>query len=67
MELYARTAELGCSKAHYNLGNIYHEGGDKKKAKFHFEAAAMIGYEVARINLGVMEAQSRNIERAVMH
>ena len=38
-----------------------------KKAKFHYEAAAMAGDEVARSNLGCMEAQSGNMERAVKH
>jgi TPR repeat protein len=38
-----------------------------KKAKFYFEAAAMAGDEVARCNLGVMETQSGNIERAMKH
>ena len=38
-----------------------------KKAKFHWEAAAMAGHEVARNNLGTMEAQSGNMERAVKH
>jgi hypothetical protein len=67
MELYARAAELGCSKAHYQLGGLYHEGGNLKKAKFHWEAAAMAGHEVARCNLGNREAQSGNMERAVKH
>jgi tetratricopeptide (TPR) repeat protein len=67
MELFTKALELGCSKAHYQLGNIYHEGGNLKKAKFHNEAAAMAGNEVARCNLGVMEAQSGNIERAIKH
>jgi TPR repeat protein len=67
MELYAQSAELGCSKAHYQLGGLYHEGGYLKKAKFHFEAAAMAGHEVARFNLGVMEYKSGNMERAVKH
>jgi TPR repeat protein len=38
-----------------------------KKAKFHYEAAAMAGDEEARYNLGTMEAQSGNMERAVKH
>jgi len=67
MELYARAAELVCSKAHYNLGNIYHEGGDKKKAKFHDETAAIAGHEGARYNLGVMDDNPGNIERAGKH
>jgi TPR repeat protein len=67
MELYARAAELGCSKAHNELGVIYHERGDMKKAKFHVEAAAMAGNEAARYNLGAIEYHSGNIERAVKH
>jgi TPR repeat protein len=67
LELLTKAADLGFSKAHYNLGNIYHEGGDMKKAKFHYEAAAMIGHEVARCNLGSMESKSGNMERAVKH
>ena len=38
-----------------------------KKAKFHFEAAAMAGHEVARCNLGGLEAESGNMERAHKH
>ena len=67
MELYGRAAELGCSQAHHQLADIYHEGGDMKKAKFHHEEAAMAGNEVARYNLGCMEVKSRNMVRAVKH
>ena len=42
-------------------------GGNRKKAKFHFEAAAMAGHDGARFNLGVIEAESGNMERAVKH
>ena len=66
-ELYARAANLGFSKAHNNLANVYHEGGNMKKAKFHFEAAAMAGDEVARFNLGVIEVNLGNMGRAVKH
>jgi hypothetical protein len=66
IELWSRAADLGCSTAHNNLGCIY-EGGNLKKAKFHYEAAAMAGDEVARYNLGCMEGNSGNIERAVKH
>jgi TPR repeat protein len=38
-----------------------------KKAKFHYEAAAMAGHEVARHNIGLMEYNSGNMERAVKH
>ena len=67
MELYIRAAKLGCSKAHDNLANVHHEGGNMKKAKFHLEAAAMAGHEAARYDLGVVEAQSGNMERAIKH
>jgi hypothetical protein len=48
MELFTRAADLGYYKARLNIGNFYYRGGDMKKAKFHFEAAAMAGHEVAR-------------------
>jgi TPR repeat protein len=67
IELYARTADLGCSKAHYCLGGLYRRGGDLKKAKFHYEAAAMAGNEVARCIVGYMEDVVGNVERAVKH
>jgi TPR repeat protein len=49
------------------LGTEYDEWGDSKKAKFHYEAAAMAGHEQARYNLGYMEYNSRNIQRAIKH
>ena len=67
LELYAKSADLGYCRAHYSLGIIYKEGGNSKKAKLHFEAAAMAGDEVARCWLGHMEAESRNVERALKH
>ena len=68
MELWKQAADLGSSKAHFHLGNEYREGGDSKKAKFHYEAAAMAGHEGARYNLGCMEYHSGgNVERAVKH
>jgi len=67
IEMYVKAADLGSSQAHYCLGNIYYDGGDSKKAKFHFEAAAMAGDEVARINLGIMETRSGNVERGFKH
>ena len=67
VELYTRAADLGCSKAHNELGGIYNEGGDMKKAKFHFEAAAMAGHEGARYNLGCLEKTLGNMERAIKH
>ena len=67
MELYVRAADLGHSKAHCDLGDIYPKGGDFKKAKFHIEAAAMAGHEVARCNLGYVEERYGNVEQAIKH
>ena len=65
--LTRKAAKLGSRDAHYQLGNAYHEGGDLKKSKFHFEAGAMAGHEEARFNLGLMEGKCGNFERAVKH
>jgi TPR repeat protein len=66
-ELLMRAAELGSSHAHCLLGNVHEEGGDLKKAKFHYESAAMAGNDVARFNLGAMEMKSSNGIRALKH
>ena len=67
MELYTRSSDLGFSVAHNELGGIYYQMGDMKKAKFHFEAAAMAGHEGARFNVGNFEGKLGNMERAVKH
>jgi len=67
MDLFVRAAKLGFSKAQCNLADIYRQGGDMKKAKFHIEAAAMAGHELARYNLGYVEFKSGNMERAIKH
>jgi len=46
---------------------LFDQGGDMKKAKFHFEAAAMAGNEMARYNLGCMDFEEGKKERAVKH
>ena len=67
IEFYTRAAEIGLSKAHSLLADNYHDGGNLKKAKFHVEAAAMAGDELARFNLGVMECNSGKMEQALKH
>jgi len=67
IELLTKSAELGLSTAHNVLGVIYERGWDLMKAKFHYEAAAMAGHEVARYNLGLLEAKSGNMDRAFKH
>ena len=67
IELCKKAAALGFSKAHCQLGGEYEKEGYSKKAKFHYEAAAMAGHEDARHILGTIEVQSGNMERAVKH
>jgi TPR repeat protein len=67
MELWIQAAKLGSCQAQFQLGIIYGEGGDLKKAKIHYEAAAMAGHEGARYNLGYIEHDSGNVERALKH
>ena len=70
-ELYLRAGELGCSDGYCNLGYSYRIGRgvevDKKKAKYYYELAAMNGNVTARHNLGSMEGQAGNIDRAFKH
>jgi hypothetical protein len=68
MELWTQAAKLGSSDVHYELGIHFHDGGrDMKKAKFHYEAAAMAGHENARYNLGCIDFSSGNISRGLEH
>ena len=70
-ELWTRAAELGSSEAHYRIGASYFDGEgvekDMKKSIHHLELAAMIGHESARFDLGYMEYNSGNMERAIKH
>jgi TPR repeat protein len=66
-ELWTQAAKLGSSQAHFKLGVCHSEGGDLKKAKFHFEFAAMAGHEVAREMMGLMEGISGNMEGSIKH
>ena len=48
------------------MGNINNIRGDLKKAKVHYEAAAMAGQELALCTLvGTNELHSRNTKRAI--
>jgi TPR repeat protein len=67
MELWTTAVALGSSEARCLVANVYDQRGDMKKAKFYFEAAAMAGHEIARYNLGCIEADYENMERAVKH
>ena len=70
-ELYLKGGELGSSSGYYNLGNAYDLGRgverNTKKAKHYYELAAMNGSSQARHNLGCIEGQADNHQRAMRH
>ena len=74
-ELYLKAGELGFAPAYYNLGLAYDKGHgveiDMKKAKHYYELAAingnMNGYLLARNNLGCVEEDAGNQQRAHKH
>ena len=70
LELWHRAADLGFTEAYVSIGYAYDCGKgvkrDKKKAK-HYELAALKGNEVARHNLGCVERDAGNIDRALKH
>ena len=71
LELYHQAAELGNPRAYYDIGNAYRNGRgvemNMKKAMHYWELAAMRGIEDARHNLGVMEEEAGNMDRALKH
>ena len=70
-ELFLKAGELGCAMGYYNLGNQYDNGRgvetDKKKARQYYELGAMNGSVHARNNLGLIEGQAGNYDRAFKH
>ena len=70
-KLYLKAGELGHAAAYFNLGCSYKNGDgveiDEKKAKHYWELAAMNGFVKARHNLGCMEVQTGNHQRAYKH
>jgi len=71
LELYHRAGELGYANAYNHIGNAYHNGRvveiDKQKAKYYYELAAIEGDSMARNNLGICEACTDNMDRAIKH
>jgi len=70
-ELLLKAGELGYSDAYNNLGNNYLSGRgveiDKMKAKYYWELAAIKGNVNARHNIGTVERNAGNYERAMKH
>jgi hypothetical protein len=70
-ELWLKAGDLGCVEGYYQLGVLYHNGMgveiDKMKAKRYYELAAMKGNVYARHQLGCVEGQAGNYQRASKH
>ena len=71
LELWHRAGELGNADAYYNIGSAYELGDgvevDEKKGIHYWELAAMGGNVNARHNLGCLEENLGNVERALKH
>jgi len=71
LELWHQAGELGYADAFLNIGYAYQYGRgveiDKKKANHYWELASMKGSASARHNLGFMEIEAGNMDRAVRH
>ncbi|KAL7533921.1 hypothetical protein ACHAXR_005528, partial [Thalassiosira sp. AJA248-18] len=67
LELYHQAAKLGCAKSHSNIGTAYYNGEgvekDFKKARYHWERAAIGGDVLARHKLGIWEGCNTNRAR----
>ena len=66
LELWQHAGELGSADAYYDIGSACVER-DEKKALYYWELAAARGHGYARHNLGVMEWNSGNMDRALKH
>ena len=71
LDLLHQAGELGHASAYHNIGCAYHHGDgvevDERKAKHYYELAAMGGNEIARNNLGCMEEDLDNMDKAKKH
>ena len=70
-ELLQRASELGSATGHDHLGTTYRMGDgieiDKKKSVHHYQIATMMGHVVSRHNLGFVEYENGNLQRAMRH
>ena len=71
LELWQRAGDLGSSIAYYSIGCAYKYGrgveSDEEKARHFWERAAMSGNILSRHNLGILEENSGNMDRAFKH
>ena len=70
-ELLQRASELGSATGHDHLGTTYRMGDgieiDMKKSVHHYQIATMMGHVVSRHNLGFVEYENGNLQRAMRH
>ena len=70
-QYFTKAAGLGHADAHYMLAEMYHYGlgveKDEGKEIHHMKEAAISGHPFARHDLGWLELNNGNIERAVKH
>ena len=71
LALFHRAVDLGYAEACSSIGHAYQNGlgvtVDEKKARWYYELAAMGGCEESRHNLGCIEQQAGNMDRALKH
>ena len=72
LELWHRAGELGSASSYHNISKAYFLGSngvekDVKKAVHYTELAAMRGDAISRNNLGLLEQDVGNVERAIKH
>ncbi|EJK45207.1 hypothetical protein THAOC_36187, partial [Thalassiosira oceanica] len=72
VKLWTEAAVLGSDGAHFNLGNAYYHGKDgveqdMAKAIQFWGKAAMRGHVEGRHNLGIIEGEKGNWDRAARH
>ena len=71
LELWYKAGERGHAASYCNIGTSYDKGVgvtvDKKKAIRYYELSAMSGDVKARHNLGVIEVEAGNMNRALKH
>ena len=71
LELWHKAADLGNATSYYSIGGAYYHGNgverDEKKALHYWELAAMGGDTDARQNLGCVEEEAGNMDRALKH
>ena len=71
LEFWHRAGDLGNAEAYCDIGSAYYNAEgvdvDLKKATHYYELSAMKGDACARHNLGCLEDEAGNTERAVKH